>query len=148
MGFFHRVLVTGLLLSAVVGAQPIAVIPATVLPADEATVAKEATARRAPESTAPSSLEAWRRGRSPATPASSPLKEIYFDFDSYDLRPDARDTLQTNTAWLKASPAVRWRSKVTRTSGGPMNTTWRSVPSGPRLPKITWRRWGSRQGDF
>lgn len=107
MGFFHRVLVTGLLLSAVVGAQPIAVIPATVLPADEATVAKEATARRAPESTAPSSLEAWRRGRSPATPASSPLKEIYFDFDSYDLRPDARDTLQTNTAWLKASPAVR-----------------------------------------
>lgn len=52
-----------------------------------------------------SSLDALQRGESTATPASSPLKEIYFDFDRYDLRADARDTLKANAAWLKANPA-------------------------------------------
>ena len=37
-----------------------------------------------------SSLEALQRGESTATPASAPLKDIYFDFDSYDLRADTR----------------------------------------------------------
>jgi len=53
-----------------------------------------------------SSLEALQRGESTATPASSPLKEIYFDFDSYDLRTDARETLKANAAWLRDNPAV------------------------------------------
>lgn len=55
---------------------------------------------------APSSLEAMRRGEAPVTPASSPLKEVYFDFDKYDLRTDARATLKANADWLKANPAV------------------------------------------
>lgn len=59
------------------------------------------------ESTSPSSLEALRRGRSPDTPASSPVKDIYFAFDSFDLRPDARETLKANADWLKANPSVR-----------------------------------------
>jgi outer membrane protein OmpA-like peptidoglycan-associated protein len=50
----------------------------------------------APDSTAASSLDALQRGDSTATPASSLLKDVYFDFDSYDLRADARDTLKTN----------------------------------------------------
>ncbi len=50
-----------------------------------------------------SSLEALRRGESTATPASSPLKEIYFDFDRYDLRSDARETLKANAGWLKTN---------------------------------------------
>ena len=53
-----------------------------------------------------SSLEALQRGESTATPASSPLKEVYFDFDSYDLRKDARETLKANAAWLRDNPAV------------------------------------------
>lgn len=53
-----------------------------------------------------SSLEAFQRGESTATPASSPLKEIYFDFDRYDLRADARETLKANGDWLKANPSV------------------------------------------
>ena len=53
-----------------------------------------------------SSLEALQRGESTATPASSPLKEIYFDFDSYDLRADTRETLKANAAWLRDNPAV------------------------------------------
>ena len=51
-----------------------------------------------------SSLDAHREGK---TPASGPLTEIYFDFDSSDLRADARRTLQTNAAWLKANPSAR-----------------------------------------
>ena len=59
------------------------------------------------ESTGPSSLEALRQGQVPSTPASSPLKEIYFDFDRYDLKPDARATLKANADWLKANPSQR-----------------------------------------
>ncbi len=59
------------------------------------------------ETSTPSSLEALRRGESPATPASSPLKEIYFEFDRYNLRADARETLKANAAWLKANPSAR-----------------------------------------
>jgi len=50
-----------------------------------------------------SSLDAHREGK---TPASGPLKEVYFDFDSYDLTSTARSTLQANAAWLKANPAA------------------------------------------
>jgi peptidoglycan-associated lipoprotein len=53
-----------------------------------------------------SSLEAFQRGESTATPASSPLKEIYFDFDSYDLRADTRETLKANADWLRNNPTV------------------------------------------
>ena len=53
-----------------------------------------------------SSLEALRQGAPPTTPKESPLKEVYFDFDKYDLRPDARNTLQANAEWLKNNPAV------------------------------------------
>ncbi|HEY7165171.1 MAG TPA: peptidoglycan-associated lipoprotein Pal [Candidatus Binatia bacterium] len=59
------------------------------------------------ESNAPGSLEALGKGQSSATPASSPLKDIYFDFDRYDLRADARDVLKTNADWLKSNPTAR-----------------------------------------
>jgi len=55
----------------------------------------------------PGSLEQLRRGQAPVTPKDSPLKEIYFDFDKYYLRPDARTTLKANAEWLKKNPAVR-----------------------------------------
>jgi peptidoglycan-associated lipoprotein len=53
---------------------------------------------------ATSSLEALREGRSAA---GGPLKEVYFDFDRYDLRSDARDTLKANAVWLKSNPSAR-----------------------------------------
>jgi peptidoglycan-associated lipoprotein len=58
-------------------------------------------------STSSSSLEAAQRGESTATPASSALKDIYFDFDSYDLRADARAALKANGEWLKANPSTQ-----------------------------------------
>jgi peptidoglycan-associated lipoprotein len=57
--------------------------------------------------TAPGSLDALRQGKSAATPASSPLKDVFFDFDRYDLKTDARDTLRTNADWLKSNPSAR-----------------------------------------
>ncbi len=45
------------------------------------------------ESTSLSSLEAFRTGKEipsvPRTSQSSPLKDVYFEFDRYNLRPDA-----------------------------------------------------------
>jgi peptidoglycan-associated lipoprotein len=58
-------------------------------------------------STAPGSLEALQKGQSPATPASSPLKDVFFEFDRYDLRTDARETLKVNADWLKRNPTAR-----------------------------------------
>src|SRR5258706_14221686 len=43
-----------------------------------------------------SSLEALQRGEVPKSPADSALKEIYFEFDHYDLSTDARATFKTN----------------------------------------------------
>ena len=56
---------------------------------------------------ASSSLKALQEGRLPITPASSPLKDAFFDFDRYDLSADARGALRGNAEWLKNNPSVR-----------------------------------------
>jgi peptidoglycan-associated lipoprotein len=50
-----------------------------------------------------SSLDALRAGK---PPAEGPLKNVYFEFDSYALSADARGVLKTNAEWLKANPSV------------------------------------------
>ncbi len=35
------------------------------------------------------------------------LKDVFFDTDSYAIRPDARDVLAADAAWLKRYPSVR-----------------------------------------
>lgn len=50
-----------------------------------------------------SSLDALREGKGLAT---GPLKEIRFEFDSYDLTSEARSILQANAAWLKGNPSA------------------------------------------
>jgi peptidoglycan-associated lipoprotein len=56
---------------------------------------------------APSSLEALQTGQSTKTPASSPVKDVYFGFDRYDLTEESRATLKANADWLKSNPAMR-----------------------------------------
>ncbi|HWO41072.1 MAG TPA: peptidoglycan-associated lipoprotein Pal [Candidatus Eisenbacteria bacterium] len=51
-----------------------------------------------------SSLDALQQGKAAE---AGPLKEIYFDFDKYDLRDDARATLKANATWLKNNPSAR-----------------------------------------
>jgi peptidoglycan-associated lipoprotein len=84
--------------------------PAAATPAPAETKKKmdsgkttESTTKAPPSS----SLDALQRGESTATPASSPLKDVYFDFDRYDLRADSREILTANSAWLKANPAAQ-----------------------------------------
>ena len=36
--------------------------------------------------------------------ANANLKDVYFDFDKYDIRPDAAKILDANATWLKANP--------------------------------------------
>ena len=55
----------------------------------------------------PSSLEALQSGQSTATPASSPVKDVYFGFDRYDLTDEGRATLKANADWIKSNPAMR-----------------------------------------
>jgi peptidoglycan-associated lipoprotein len=57
-----------------------------------------------PEATSDSSLDALRRGE---TPAGGPLKDVNFDFDSAALTEPARATLRTNADWLKTNAAAR-----------------------------------------
>jgi peptidoglycan-associated lipoprotein len=54
-----------------------------------------------------SSLDQLKAGKPPITPASSPLKDVLFEFDSYDLRGNARDILRGNADWLKSNPSAR-----------------------------------------
>jgi peptidoglycan-associated lipoprotein len=48
-----------------------------------------------------------QEGKKPGTDAASPLKDIYFDYDRFDLRTDARETLRANAGWLKNNPSAR-----------------------------------------
>ena len=57
--------------------------------------------------TGASSLKQLEEGKSPTTPASSPLKDVFYEFDRYDLTADARSTLRANADWLKNNPAAR-----------------------------------------
>ncbi|HEU4345021.1 MAG TPA: peptidoglycan-associated lipoprotein Pal [Candidatus Binatia bacterium] len=72
-----------------------------------ATKATDKSQARAALSTGDTSLDALREGRSPATPSSSPVKDIYFEFDRAHLTPDARETLNANAQWMKANPSAR-----------------------------------------
>jgi peptidoglycan-associated lipoprotein len=57
--------------------------------------------------TGASSLKQMQEGKSSATPASSPLKDVFYEFDRYDLSADARATLRANADWLKSNPSAK-----------------------------------------
>ena len=72
--------------------------------------AGEGRAGTTKESNAPStssSLDQLKAGKPPVTSASSPLKDVLFEYDSYDLRGNARDILRGNADWLKGNPSAR-----------------------------------------
>lgn len=54
-----------------------------------------------------SSLDNLKEGKSSATAASSPLKDVFFEFDRHDLTGDARDILKGNAEWLKKNSSAR-----------------------------------------
>ena len=54
-----------------------------------------------------SSLKQLQEGKSTATAASGPLKDVFFEFDRYDLTSDARTILRANADWLKSNSSTR-----------------------------------------
>jgi peptidoglycan-associated lipoprotein len=52
-----------------------------------------------------SSLSQLQDGKSAET--TGPLKDILYDYDSHNLRADARDILRANADWLKRNSAAR-----------------------------------------
>jgi peptidoglycan-associated lipoprotein len=57
--------------------------------------------------TSSSSLEQLKDGKPTKTAASSPLKDVLFEFDRHDLTAEARDTLRSNAEWLKRNASTR-----------------------------------------
>ena len=54
-----------------------------------------------------SSLEALQKGTLGKAANEGPIRDVNFDFDRYDLRPEMREILKSHAAWLKANPQVK-----------------------------------------
>jgi len=54
-----------------------------------------------------SSLDALRQGEAADTARDSAMKDVYFDFDRYNLDNDDRATLRATAEWLKRNPSAR-----------------------------------------
>jgi peptidoglycan-associated lipoprotein len=54
-----------------------------------------------------SSVEALSRGIAAVTPPGAALQDVYYEFDSINLRNDAEATLKQNADWMKANPSAR-----------------------------------------
>ena len=87
-------------------------------PATTAASAPPPTGSPSPSAAAPSTAPSPSMTPSPVAPSTSPsttppapseftananLKDIFFDFDKYDVRPNDAKMLDTNAAWLKSN---------------------------------------------
>jgi peptidoglycan-associated lipoprotein len=83
--------------------QPPTAAPTPARPSDGAG-AKPAPQPTTPSTAAPSTPTGGARP-SPKEFVSVPeLRDIFFDFDKYDIRPEDSKTLDANAAWLKSNP--------------------------------------------
>jgi peptidoglycan-associated lipoprotein len=55
----------------------------------------------------PSAMEALSRGVAVITPPGAALQDIYYEFDSVNLKADAEPILKKNAEWMKANPLAR-----------------------------------------
>jgi peptidoglycan-associated lipoprotein len=55
----------------------------------------------------PSAMEALSRGLAVITPPGAALQDVYYEFDSIDLKADAAAILKKNAEWMKANPLAR-----------------------------------------
>jgi peptidoglycan-associated lipoprotein len=51
--------------------------------------------------------EALSRGIAAVTPPGAALQDVYYEFDSINLRSDAEETLKQNAEWMKANLTAR-----------------------------------------
>ncbi len=72
--------------------------PEPYMPADMQNIGSQNAVRSIPAG------EALSRGIAAITPPGAELQDVYYEFDSINLRSDAEDTLKKNAAWIQANP--------------------------------------------
>ena len=89
--------------------------PATTAATTAAPAPAPPATSSAPAPTQPAPSSGAAAPAAPAAPGQTPrpspkefmavaaLKEVYFDFDKYDIRPEDAKTLDTNATWLKSN---------------------------------------------
>jgi peptidoglycan-associated lipoprotein len=75
--------------------------PVAFMPADMQNIGRDNSVR------AVSAGEALSRGVAAITPPGAALKDVYYEFDSINLRSDAEETLIQNAEWMKANLTTR-----------------------------------------
>lgn len=72
--------------------------PVPFMPADMQNIGRERSV---------SAGEALSRGIAAVTPPGAALQDVYYEFDSINLRSDAEETLKQNAEWMKANLTTR-----------------------------------------
>lgn len=72
--------------------------PVPFMPADMQNIGRERSV---------SAGEALSRGIAAVTPPGAALQDVYYEFDSINLRSDAEETLKQNAEWMKANLTAR-----------------------------------------
>ena len=75
--------------------------PMPFMPADMQNIGRDNSARSV------SAGEALSRGIAAVTPPGAALQDVYYEFDSINLRSDAEETLKQNAEWMKANLTAR-----------------------------------------
>ena len=96
-GLFFCLLVSGCSISN--DAQKGSAVP--LMPVDMQNIGRNSSARSL------SAGEALSRGVAAITPTGAALQDVYYEFDSINLRSDAEDTLKQNAEWMKANLTAR-----------------------------------------
>jgi len=77
--------------------------------AAEAEAVKQAEERKAVEAAARKQREEEEAARERSAKEAEGLQPVHFDFDSADIREDAKSILTTNAEWLRSHPAEKVR---------------------------------------
>jgi peptidoglycan-associated lipoprotein len=75
--------------------------PVAFMPADMQNIGRDNSVRSV------SAGEALSRGVAAVTPPGAALQDVYYEFDSINLRSDAEETLKQNAEWMKTNLTAR-----------------------------------------
>jgi peptidoglycan-associated lipoprotein len=89
------------LLSACSTSNEVKKSPIPFMPADMQNIGRDNSVRSV------SAGEALSRGIAAVTPPGAALQDVYYEFDSINLRSDAEETLKQNAEWMKANLTAR-----------------------------------------
>ena len=99
---FYKCLILCALLSACATSNEVKTgSPVPFMPSDMQNIGRDNSARSI------SAGEALSRGVAAVTPPGAALQDVYYEFDSTNLRSDAEETLKQNAEWMKANPTAK-----------------------------------------